>query len=263
MWCISPADAEQLWATMTARFGARDLGRIASMLEGLTRTPSEGMAGRDGRQVKNLWFPDLPSKPWWSQDELPFVQSTDWPTMAHHALEEYREARKRNVALQSYETAEADAARQLIDSRLDCPLDEGWKAIFLMRDGCWHCDTAVHCPSVLKLFDGMPLYPGDAMFSVLAAGTEIPPHHGLDNLTLTVHLALQVPAGCGIEVEDETSCWRPGELLIFDDSYRHRAWNGGNAPRIVLLFDVWHPGLTVVEVAALRYIWLDLLERVQ
>ena len=48
----------------------------------------------------------------------------------------------------------------------------------------------------------------------------------------------------------EALTWRRGEALVFDDSYVHETWNRTAADRVVLLFDVWHPGLGDDEVGA-------------
>ena len=34
---------------------------------------------------------------------------------------------------------------------------------------------------------------------------------------------------------------------MFDDTYEHEAWNRSKQTRVVMIFDVWHPGLTEVE----------------
>lgn len=31
--------------------------------------------------------------------------------------------------------------------------------------------------------------------------------------------------------------------LVFDDSFLHHAWNNGEEPRVILLFDFFHPEL--------------------
>jgi aspartyl/asparaginyl beta-hydroxylase (cupin superfamily) len=41
--------------------------------------------------------------------------------------------------------------------------------------------------------------------------------------------------------------WNPGELMIFDDTIEHEAWNSSDQRRIVLIFDVWNPLLTALE----------------
>jgi aspartyl/asparaginyl beta-hydroxylase (cupin superfamily) len=49
-----------------------------------------------------------------------------------------------------------------------------------------------------------------------------------------------------------TRRWTRGELLMFDDSYEHEAWNRGPSPRAVLIFDAWRPDLSAAERAALE-----------
>ena len=57
-------------------------------------------------------------------------------------------------------------------------------------------------------------------------------------------MPLVVPAGCGLRVGDESRDVVRGELWAFDDSINHEAWNNSADDRIVLICDVWHPGLT-------------------
>ena len=62
------------------------------------------------------------------------------------------------------------------------------------------------------------------------------------------HLPLVVPENCGqLRVGNESRTWREGELLIFDDSIEHEAWNHSEHDRIVLIFEVWRPELTAEE----------------
>jgi aspartyl/asparaginyl beta-hydroxylase (cupin superfamily) len=49
----------------------------------------------------------------------------------------------------------------------------------------------------------------------------------------------------------ETRTVREGEVLIFDDSIEHEAWNDSDALRVILLFEIWRPELTAAERAAL------------
>lgn len=79
------------------------------------------------------------------------------------------------------------------------------------------------------------------LFSRLQAGARIPAHHGVMNARLICHLPLIVPPDCGFRVGGETRAWREGELLIFDDTVEHEAWNGSDRDRIILIFDVWRP----------------------
>jgi aspartate beta-hydroxylase len=89
------------------------------------------------------------------------------------------------------------------------------------------------------------------LFSRLSAGARIPLHNGMLNARLICHLPLIVPPGCGFRVGGEMRQWRPGELLIFDDSVEHEAWNHGTSDRIILIFDIWRPELDPKERAAI------------
>jgi aspartyl/asparaginyl beta-hydroxylase (cupin superfamily) len=87
-----------------------------------------------------------------------------------------------------------------------------------------------------------------ALFSKLAAETTIPPHNGLLNTRLICHLPIIVPENCGaLRVGNEERRWVEGEMLIFDDSIEHAAWNKSKHERVILLFEVWRPELSADE----------------
>src|SRR6185436_10838661 len=77
-----------------------------------------------------------------------------------------------------------------------------------------------------------------AGFSRLGPGALIRPHRGCDPCVLRVHLGLHVPKGSGISVRGQVRRWEEGELLAFDDTYLHEAWNLGARPRTILLLDI-------------------------
>jgi aspartate beta-hydroxylase len=70
------------------------------------------------------------------------------------------------------------------------------------------------------------------------------------NTRVVCHLPLVVPPDCALVVGGETHRWREGEVVVFDDTFEHEAWNRGTATRVVLIFDVWNPHLTEAERAA-------------
>jgi aspartate beta-hydroxylase len=83
--------------------------------------------------------------------------------------------------------------------------------------------------------------------------THIAAHRGPTNLRLRCHLGIVVPEGdCGIRVGDELGRWEQGRCIVFDDRYDHEAWNHTAAERIVLIVDLWHPGISADEVR-----WLE------
>ena len=130
------------------------------------------------------------------------------------------------------------------------PLNQNpdWTAIHLMKSGKMVEANARHCPRTMELLARLPQpdIPGaspNAMFSLLAPRTTIPPHVGYNNARLVCHLPLIVPEGCWFRVGGETRRWVRGEAFVFDDTVEHEAANPSDELRIVFIFDVWHPGL--------------------
>ncbi len=85
------------------------------------------------------------------------------------------------------------------------------------------------------------------MYSLLKPKAHIPPHTGMLNVRFVCHLPLVVPPDCGIRVGTQTRTWKPGEVMIFDDTVEHEAWNDSAQNRLVLIFDVWRPQLSAEE----------------
>jgi hypothetical protein len=127
-----------------------------------------------------------------------------------------------------------------------------WTAIHLLLRGERIDANARHCPQTMALLAELPQPVIDgaspnAMFSLLAPHTVIPPHVGVSNARLVCHLPLIVPEGCWFRVGAETRYWKPGEAFIFDDTIEHEAANPTDELRVVFIFDVWHPDLSLVE----------------
>lgn len=109
------------------------------------------------------------------------------------------------------------------------------------------------CPGTVKFLEGL----GEDLFgtpfsyvffSTLRGGAKIKPHSGPMNLRLRFHLPLIVPSGdCGINVGGQHREWIPGKALVLDDSYIHEVWNNSDEPRVILLFDIWHPDVRKEE----------------
>lgn len=147
-----------------------------------------------------------------------------------------------------YVRGDVSRPRPIANPLLD---DPQWGACHLFQDGR-PTPFAERCPVTLRALSALPqpVIPGRspmALFSRLRPGTHIRPHHGLLNTRLICHLPLVVPDSCGIRVGDETREWKEGELLIFDDSFEHEAWNRGSGTRTILLFEIWHPDLDAAE----------------
>lgn len=119
---------------------------------------------------------------------------------------------------------------------------QGWSVYGLVAFGDRIEDALAACPRTAAALD---LVPGltTAGFSRLTPGTHIRPHEGWVTTVYRAHLGLVVPEqGCALRVGDETRAWREGEVLIFDDTTVHEAWNNSDGTRTVLLFDFVRPG---------------------
>lgn len=142
-------------------------------------------------------------------------------------------------------------------SPLDGSLD--WSACFLWEYGEPNRSVLDRCPRTAAVLDRLPLarIPGrapNAFFSVLRPQSKIPPHTGVTNTRAIIHLALEVPPGCGFRVGNETREWVEGKAFAFDDSIEHEAWNNSDQRRAVLIIDSWNPHLSEREqTAILRY----------
>lgn len=134
----------------------------------------------------------------------------------------------------------------------DLDRNPDWSAFFLWKHGQRIDSHCAICPVTDAVVAEAPLPRIRArapavMFSKLEAGAHIPAHNGATNARLTVHLPLIVPPGCAFQVGDEVREWKRGELMIFDDTIRHEAWNQSDRPRTILIFDIWHPMLSDLE----------------
>ncbi|MEG3175270.1 aspartyl/asparaginyl beta-hydroxylase domain-containing protein [Sphingomonas sp. RB3P16] len=138
--------------------------------------------------------------------------------------------------------------------------DPSWGAFHLLRNGAPVGGNAERCPATMAALAAAPMprvanRAPMALFSLLKPGTHITPHHGMLNTRLIVHLPLIAAPDCTLRVGAETRSWRIGEALIFDDSIEHEAWNGGDATRVVLLFEIWRPELSIAEREALSVLF--------
>jgi aspartyl/asparaginyl beta-hydroxylase (cupin superfamily) len=180
--------------------------------------------------------------------------------------------------LEEFEAATAEIGRELVDIIRDdqpgfapyihyeqhMPLDQWrelnnsprWSAYQFFEKGRPIEDHCRRAPSTIAAVSRLPqpevaLRSPCAMYSALAPKTQIPPHTGVANFRLVVHLPLIVPPGCGFRVGAEQWEWRVGEACVFDDTIEHEAWNNSEDPRYILIVDVWSPRLSPEERAAI------------
>lgn len=131
-----------------------------------------------------------------------------------------------------------------------------WSAIHLLKNGERVEANARHCPTTMQVLEGLPQphirgASPNAMFSLLAPRTRIPPHTGVANTRLVCHLPLIVPPGCGFRCGATVREWEVGKAFVFDDTIEHEAWNDSDQLRVVFILDLWAPSLTPRDRAAI------------
>ncbi|WP_422061134.1 aspartyl/asparaginyl beta-hydroxylase domain-containing protein [Sphingopyxis sp.] len=199
------------------------------------------------QQPSMFYFPGLPQRAFFERGAFDWVPAVEAATDAIRA-ELSALIDENGDHFGPYVTASADRPPPN-NPLLDKP---DWGAAWLWKDGEVADGMAEICPQALAALAHapQPIIPGRAplaLFSRLKPGTHIAPHHGMLNTRLICHLPLIVPDGCGLRVGADTRSWREGELMIFDDSFEHEAWNRGTSDRTILLFEIWRPDISPDE----------------
>lgn len=241
-------------ATADLRTGKadQDLARFDEALEIL--------AGLKTRQVHDpilFYYPRLPAISFYERTLFPWLETLEGATDVIRA------------ELEHTLTNDWDKFAPYIQMPPEAPVNQWaelnhskqWSTLYLWRDGQRQDEICARCPRTAALLDSLPLakqagLAPTAVFSVLSPKTRIPPHTGSTNIRLLTHLPLILPGRCGFRVGNETREWRMGEAFVFDDTIEHEAWNDSDAPRVVMIFDIWNPLLSEAE----RHLTTELLQ---
>ena len=202
------------------------------------------------QQPSRYYFPGLPQRQFYERDEFPWLAELEAATdpIREELLSVMASSDSFKPYLQS--NKEFPASDPAAVGIMDNP---DWGALYMWEYGCIAEANAARFARTMQELEIVPLpriknQLPIVLFSRLAAGTHIPPHHGMLNTRLICHLPLIVPANCGVlRCGSEQKAWVEGETLIFDDSIEHEAWNNSQQDRVVLLFDIWRPELTPDE----------------
>jgi hypothetical protein len=148
-------------------------------------------------------------------------------------------------------------------------LHEGeWKWHSYLNKGSVRGQFAMDFPETAKIlqplrdshqmFEGTPF--GFCFFSSLSGQSKIKAHTSPVNMRLRLHLPLIVPLeeketddnddeiiACGIRVANSSRRWTQDKALVLDDSYEHEVWNTTSETRVLLLVDLWHPDVSMLE----------------
>jgi aspartyl/asparaginyl beta-hydroxylase (cupin superfamily) len=114
-----------------------------------------------------------------------------------------------------------------------------WDVIGFKFEGKDIPETKKIFPKTNQIFESLKDKIHTCGFSIMRAGCEIYEHVNDNHDVLRCHLCLITNPECALVVNDEIKKWEEGELLVFDDTNRHYAYNRGNKDRIIVLFDFY------------------------
>lgn len=225
--------ALERWAAQNG-IALRDLGRLIEGEHADTNSIRSDSRVKDQRPT--VYFPGLRAIPFWEKG------SFTWASMVEGLVDrirvEYRSSVRRLAGPRpSYERG-------------------NWSVQYLTCIGRLDSNATRHFPETVSALSRVPgaLTCGMSYFSTIAPETHILPHCGFTNAHLRCHLTIATAEFCRIRVGQEVRSWKDGELLIFDDTFEHEVWNDSGAHRVVLLFDVFHPDISVDEARALEFL---------
>ena len=195
-----------------------------------------------------MYFPHIPAYEFYPREDFPWLAEIEAaaPDIRAEFERVLAEDQDRIVPYVAYpDGVPIDQWKELNHSRR-------WSAFYLWREGTVLQEHLARCPKTAAALEkaprvDVPSHGPTAFFSILDARTHIPPHTGTTNTRLTVHVPLVLPGKCSFRVGAERRDWRPGEAWVFDDTIEHEAWNDSDAPRAILIFDIWNPYLTATE----------------
>ncbi|MBV7314631.1 aspartyl/asparaginyl beta-hydroxylase domain-containing protein [Shewanella sp. NIFS-20-20] len=199
------------------------------------------------QQPSVYYFPELPQKQFYDASEFHWVKDLEANTSVIE--QELRAYLSLDRGFSAYVQSQPDRPNNNKHQLLD---NADWSACYLYRNGDIEADALRYFPQTLAVLAKVPFVTiqgraPNVLFSRLAPGAKIPPHHGFVNTRLICHLPIIEPGNCGLRVGNDSRQWQWGQCWLFDDTIEHEAWNASQQERIILLFEVWKPELSESE----------------
>lgn len=240
-----PRLLQQVLAPLLEAYGEDEMRRIRAALriylgQDMPRYP-------DPRQKPGfLYVPGLPTAAFLPLDVFPWIEELQARTAA--IRDEMLAAVAAREGLQPFHDRE-----QLNQLVAGASAEGSWDALFFYRHGERFDANCARCPVTTAALERLPRvairdHGPEILFSLLRPGAHILPHRGVTNARVVAHLPLVVSPGCALHVlGDEPHAWREGEVMVFDDTFEHEAWNRSGELRVILLMDTWNPWLSEAE----------------
>ena len=231
-------------AAFRDEIGATKFGvfSFAARLLAAPRTLSKVLSGQREPSRPDLQWPWLPR--WPSLAASPLHDSR------HHAWTELLKRAYRDIRTELGEVQQC-FARAHYDFKHNA---KQWNTYYFYLQGTAVEEHLRACPRTAEVLSKIPHNGFHVCFSAIEPGGSLHPHTGPTNASLTAHLGLANCAGASLWVAGESTKYRDGEVLVFDDSFVHWVENTGVTVRYTLMITFWHPELNALERAFLKQV---------
>jgi aspartate beta-hydroxylase len=243
---------QNLLRSLQDRFGSDALSRFEhAIARYLDKAP---LAPSDPRQKPAfLFFPDLTDKP------IPKLKQASWikavtkklPALQQEAMALLQDP---SAWISFFGNPRGQSIQGVL--RCDAPAS-GCEAAYFFRQGQRVDVLDERCPEISAVLASLPVceIPGqapEACLSLLHPGTAILPRHGVTNTRLIVQVPLLTNTGAYLSFTgEENQEWSLGTPIIYDDTFEHSEHNESDSPKVSLMVDIWHPGLSDAEKTAI------------
>lgn len=240
---------------MCERYAAQFEASLRALLPGAPSSPrfAESLDILTGRkrvyfqEPRQYFFPGLPQIQFYDRSLFAWLDKLEAATAEIRG--ELIEVLKEDSAFKPYVEANPRVPQTDPQQMLNNPK---WSAFYLWKHGELERENAARCPKTVQALAAVPFShfknrSPSVLFSLLRPGAHIPPHTGEINARLICHLPLIVPPNCALRVGNDTRAVVEGKAWVFDDTIEHEAWNRSSETRVILLFEIWRPELTLEE----------------
>lgn len=237
--CFKQFSKQHLALTINSSEGAVNFEKAESLLESWLTRETRNL--ETGQQPTHALCRFLSPKPFW--------EATDSTLLAN--IENLLTQNTQIIAQEFMDVVEANDNGSKKNSLIkNINTGEGflekdtWRNVQLGSLGAYSVQMKKLFPKTIALLEPLGKRIFSAEFIVMEADTTLPPHTDATNAYLVAHLGLIVPDNCGLQVKDKVRDFRQGDMIFFDQSFVHSAWNKGESRRVNLLLTVFHPEIS-------------------
>ncbi len=210
---------------------------LHSFLERKTSHPETG------QNPAFAYCPKLTARPFWSETD------SELTALVYHSLRSHEQAIKQEylkvVANNTVSMNDIDTGKGHLKAN-------SWKNIKLGDLTSFPDYAKKEFPQTLAALEPFKHRIFSAELIVMEPDTVLPPHTDATNAYLVCHLGLEVKKNCGLQVHREIREFHEGDIIFFDQSYVHSAWNKGDDTRANLLITFFHPEISEQEIILIR-----------